>query len=332
MWVSGVQRPWSIPSVVAAPLPWWRTGTRNGWKSEATSFGGGPTRSTSDKGRRSRGHRGGPQGWILGRTPGTQQPTPRGDPSAPTRDACGKRKWVESPFSSTVRENLAGRPREDGDPDSPIHFDALGRPVIHDRVVVMYTPLRLPRSRPAGWDGAQKEPGLDGMNKVTQLAADRLPGRAEAPGEACVQIVDPLIWPSKEPGMDGGRGNFCFSTPHGFNENHWIISSHWWDGLDSKVELVAANIVCSTFQIIGLTVCENHGCLMNNGLGVEGCETAESVLMLCPTCFRALQLIGGFDDGKAVLAGLREFLQGDSATVRSKRELDRLNKWLPDGN
>ena len=64
----------------------------------------------------------------------------------------------------------------------------------------------------------------------------------------------------------------------------------------------------------------------------EESETAESVLMLCPTCFRALQLIGGFDDGKAVLAGLRDFLQGDLATVRSKRELDRLNKWLPTGN
>ena len=73
---------------------------------------------------------------------------------------------------------------------------------------------------------------------------------------------------------------------------------------------------------------------MNNAdcVAIEESETAESVLMLCPTCFRALQLIGGFDDGKAVLAGLREFLQGDSATVRSKRELDRLNKWLPDGN
>ena len=169
-------------------------------------------------------------------------------------------------FSRTVREKLARREDDNGNPDS--------RPVIHGRVVVMYTPLRLPRSRSAGWDGAPnpttaraverayrilkiympnvavscppaKEalkmskddtrtslvPGLDGRNKVNQLDADRLPARW-VPGEACVQIVDPLIWPSKEPGMDGGCSNYCFSTEHGLNENHWIISPYWWDGFD----------------------------------------------------------------------------------------------------
>jgi len=118
-------------------------------------------------------------------------------------------------------------------------------------------------------------PGLDGRNKVNQLAADRLPGRPRVPGKACVQIVDPLIWPSKE--EDHGCSNFCFACPHGSNMNHWAISPYWCDGLDYKVDAgAAAHIVYSAMHILGLSICENFGCLMNNSDGVEESESADS--------------------------------------------------------
>ena len=54
-------------------------------------------------------------------------------------------------------------------------------------------------------------------------------------------------------------------------------------------------------QNMGLNNCENAGCLLHNCDGANEAINADSMVMLCPTCFRALQLLGGFDDGVAVL-------------------------------
>ena len=219
--------------------------------------------------------------------------------------------------SCIVNESLRDRERRAKYGDSYLH-NAQRRPIVHSQVVVLYSPLRLPRSRSVGWDGViipstsaaverayqilkcylpkvevtcppagdpivvNKEtdtrksptPGLDGRNKVNQLAADRLPGRPRVPGKACVQIVDPLIWPTKE--EDHGCSNFCFACPHGSNMNHWAISPYWCDGLDYKVDAVAAHIVYSAMHIRPLSICENFGCLMNNSDGVEESESADS--------------------------------------------------------
>ena len=132
-------------------------------------------------------------------------------------------------------------------------------------------------------------PGLDGKDKVNQLAADRLPSRGRAPGEACVQIADPLMWPSKDPMEDGGCSYFCFSSPHGRNSDHWVIPPCWLDGADGQAGAVAGMIIYPALVMIWLTVCENRGCVLKNFDGVEESESAESTVMLCPTCFRTLK-------------------------------------------
>uniref|UniRef100_A0A7S2BYJ2 Uncharacterized protein n=1 Tax=Octactis speculum TaxID=3111310 RepID=A0A7S2BYJ2_9STRA len=195
--------------------------------------------------------------------------------------------------------------------------------------------------------------GLNG-SRIPQLMAEKLPWRqlASHPRECCVQIVDPLMTDILEDDpLEPEYFNFLFSTNitddcweyfESFQEymaggsyepsdqnSHWVVSPYWFHGQE-EMELMVSMLLYSTFAMLGLSACENKACIMNNCDGVEEARTNDTFVMPCPTCFRALQLRGAFNDGTAVLQGLKDLLESwpCSDSKRSQADRERLQNWL----
>lgn len=103
----------------------------------------------------------------------------------------------------------------------------------------------------------------------------------------------------------------------------WVVSSHQIEcytdeGVDQTFELCKVVVYCVMLNAIGLHVCENLDCLMNNADSVG--EQADASLLLCPTCMRKLHLMGVVADVPACHARVKQLL--DTARVSSNREED----------
>jgi hypothetical protein len=71
---------------------------------------------------------------------------------------------------------------------------------------------------------------------------------------------------------------------------------------------------------------------MSNCDSVSEAVDIEAFATLCPSCFRAVQLMGGFDDGVDVLRKLSAVLKNTELFRRSlkvSQEIAKLEAWIP---
>ena len=74
----------------------------------------------------------------------------------------------------------------------------------------------------------------------------------------------------------------------------WVLSTHQVEfyvaDADQVHKLTKLVFYCLLLDGVGLNVCKNVKCVMNNCDGVE--EAVSTLLMLCPTCMQKLHLRG----------------------------------------
>eukprot|EP00908_Phaeocystis_cordata_P013062 Transcript_241.p1 GENE.Transcript_241~~Transcript_241.p1 ORF type:complete len:244 (-),score=77.08 Transcript_241:122-853(-) len=109
-------------------------------------------------------------------------------------------------------------------------------------------------------------------------------------------LVAPHLYPADEKDYA-----WVYSTTldEGYDVEAWVVSTfqierHVEEGVAQTKMLCQMVAYCVFMEALGLEVCENRPCLMNNCDSVD--EAMELCLMLCPTCMRKLHLMGVVSD------------------------------------
>jgi hypothetical protein len=199
-----------------------------------------------------------------------------------------------------------------------------------------------------GWRRQPTDPGVIQVNsnaiahhiKADYQAARSTNNRFFIPGSDCNEfyrlvVIQPLMYPG-----DNSDFEWCYSTRvHTDDDECSIVSTHnheaYLSEMDAGLAVIRSVLSASFGMLFGLTACPNGPCLMNCSDSTGDEKKVGSFCTLCPSCMRATQLCGGFDDGTAVTCRLLELLADTERfplrtqnTRRLKRERERLEGWL----
>jgi predicted Zn-dependent protease len=164
-----------------------------------------------------------------------------------------------------------------------------------------------------------KAPGrcrLDKHDNVGQLNADRFVTRMEsfaAPDEGVVFVASCHIY---MPDLD-----YVTSAMNGAV----VLFSTYMYTIHRPVICMISGLLHEVMQAaVGISSCENMGCLMNNH---DGIDEATDSLLLCPWCMRKLQVNGVLPSVRTVVADLRHILEDMAPDHDVRANLATVNGW-----
>ena len=151
-----------------------------------------------------------------------------------------------------------------------------------------------------------------------------------------VLIVEPHLY------VSSGSYDWVYSVPvddvGDTSEDAWVASAymHQFFRMDNEqgtrafIDGFTHTLLYASFNSrFELQVCENADCLMNNVDSTTEAATLGSLVMLCPSCLRVVQLRGFFDDVVEVLRKLEKLLATwQPNTVRITKDRNRIQEWL----